>query len=181
MSGQRVRGDGLVLWTFGAWFAATVGMSYVAGANFGNLDPERLARSAEVFGAIPEGEERTLALRYVASELNRTYFSVYGYAQVALCVLAAIGTFLAAHRGRALQIVTALCVLLALVMTFHITPAIVEFGRTMDLVPRDPPPPGTEDFAALHDGAVGIETVKLLLLLAGSVLCLRRVPASAEN
>jgi hypothetical protein len=37
-----------------------------------------------------------------------------------------------------------------LFLTALITPQIVSVGRTLDFVPRDPPPPGMRKFGLLH-------------------------------
>ena len=94
-----------LLWLLGAWIALTAGVGHMAGANFGTLEPSALRDSDTVFAKLDEGDERRQALRYVASELNRRYFTEYGYVNIALSV-AALGLFLLSRRrSRALLLI----------------------------------------------------------------------------
>lgn len=149
----------------GAWFMLTLAMSFVAGANFGTLKPDRLRQADQVFGALEAGPPREQALRYVASELNRRYFALYGRVQVGLAVLAGLAVWRLRPARPALRFLIALCALAALDFLFHLVPAITELGRQIDFMPRDPKPPEVADFDRLHHLAVGIETSKLFLLL----------------
>jgi hypothetical protein len=46
-------------------------------------------------------------------------------------------------------------------MQFYLTPKIVELGRSLDFVPREPPPPGLSQFGWLHAAYSILTLVKL--------------------
>jgi len=164
----------LLVWLLGAWFALGAFTGYLAGTNFAVLKPERLERSADFYGDIPEAKRET-SLRYAASELNRHYFTVSYTAQLAFAVMAGLLAFIAGRPGRVLIGALLAALLISLFLTLWLTPEIVELGRTIDDVPREPITPDREAFNQLHRVAVGVDGTKLLVLLvAGGVLTWRR-------
>jgi hypothetical protein len=58
--------------------------------------------------------------------------------------------------------VVAAMLCLALVLTLVITPLVVSLGRSIDFVPRTPPPPAMPRFWALHGAFTGLDGVKFL-------------------
>jgi hypothetical protein len=51
---------------------------------------------------------------------------------------------------------------LVLILTFAITPMIISLGRSIDFVPRNPPPPVMPRFRALHGAFTGLDGLKFL-------------------
>jgi hypothetical protein len=66
--------------------------------------------------------------------------------------------------------VVATMLALSAILTFVITPLIISLGRSMDFVPRNPPPSVMPRFWALHGSFTGLDGVKFL---AGLGLLLR--------
>jgi hypothetical protein len=142
----------------------------VAAENFYTIDRLLAANSHPVFGAIVDRlgkpETRDL-LRYLSSELNRLYFQIWNIAQV---VLAAIVLMLIAgtrehrilgNRNPTLGVWAMFMIVLA--MLLWLTPEIVTLGRSLDFVPRDPAPAGTQRFWMLHTTYTSLEMLKLLI------------------
>ena len=63
---------------------------------------------------------------------------------------------------------------LVLVLTLVLTPMIVSLGRSIDFVPRNPPPPVMPRFWALHGAFTRLDGVKFL---AGLRLLIRWILA----
>lgn len=161
-----------------AWWIATGFMSYVAGANFGALKVDRI-RADDVFGAGFDPAHAELALRYLAGEINRILFTVYGWGQVALAALASVGVLFATRdSGGVRRVVLRACVwisaALALLFLVWLVPTIVEAGQVIDFQPREPVTPERRAFDALHHVSVAVESTKLILLLAAGVLLIRQ-------
>jgi hypothetical protein len=51
---------------------------------------------------------------------------------------------------------------LVLILTFVITPMIISLGRSIDFIPRNPPPPVMPRFWALHGAFTGLDGLKFL-------------------
>ena len=103
-------------------------------------------------------------LRYLSSELNRLYFQVWNVSQLVIGGLALwliVGSTRPDPRwtraGRAVVAMLAIVVL----MLAWLTPAIVSLGRSLDFVPRDPPPAGMQRFWMLHAAYTSLEMIKL--------------------
>jgi hypothetical protein len=143
----------------GAWLGLTAAAFFVAPASFSTV--ARLRAGDRVFAPLPE-PERGLAFRYVASELNRTVFSAYVSAQMALAATATL-LALASRRSAALGAPATVALGLALFLScveLALTPRIVELGRAIDFLPRDPLPEDARVFATLHAVYVGADVVK---------------------
>jgi hypothetical protein len=147
-----------------AWLAATPFMWFAATKSFGTVD--RILRTErpqfiEATKGMAEGQTR-FVLRYVASEINRTYFWGYGVAQI---VLGGVLLFLLWREkprdSLGFGVVCAMMVLV-LILTLVITPLIVSVGRSIDFVPRNPPPPLMPRFWALHGAFTGMDGLKFL-------------------
>jgi len=144
----------------GAWLMGTICTSIVATQNFYTIDRLLAARANPAFASAidrlgsPEGRD---LLRYLSSELNRLYFTMWNVAQLALGALAFWLVDRRARRG-----VAAMLVILA-AMLAYLTPAIVSLGRSLDFVPRDPAPPGMQRFWILHATYTSLEMIKLLI------------------
>jgi hypothetical protein len=154
----------------GAWLMGSVMMFVVAPTNFRVID-ELLHGSGnasfrtlvEQVGNAPVRE----LLRYLASELNRSFFSSWNVAQL---VLGAAACWLAWRLGleRRVRLALAAATLLVLVLLGVFTPLIIELGRSLDFVPREPAPPQLARFQLLHVAYTGVELLKLACVaLAG--------------
>jgi len=158
----------------GAWIASTLAMWFAATRSFRTVD-RVLKDGAAQFQELtkPLGEDSTrVAARYVASEINRSLFWGYGALQMAL----GAALFLLVWREtprQPIDIGVAVTMLaLSVVLTLIVTPMIVSLGRSIDFLPRHPPPPVMPRFWALHGSFTGLDGVKLL---AGVGLLMRWV------
>jgi hypothetical protein len=144
----------------GAWLMGTICMSIVATENFYTFDRMLAARANPAFASAVDRLGSPAArdlLRYLSSELNRLYFQMWNVAQL---VLGATALWLVAGRARRGVMAMLAIVLLMLV---YLTPAIVSLGRSLDFVPRDPPPSGMQRFWILHGAYTSLEMIKLLV------------------
>lgn len=158
------------------WLAATLFMWFTATQSFKTV--ERVLRTKnpqfiQMTQPLPEGTARLL-LRYLASEINRTYFWGYGIAQILLGTVLALLLWRQTPRDTLGLGVVCTMLGLAIVLTLVITPLIVSLGRSIDFVPRNPPPPVMPRFWALHGAFTGLDGVKFL---AGLGLLIRWVVA----
>lgn len=175
--GERRWPRHLLLWLLGGWFFLSVNMAYVASANFRVLDAERLREADRIYAEIPAGEERRRDLRYAASEINRYLFSVYSAVHVVVAAVAFGLLWLVPLPGRRRLWITAalgLCLAFAIVFVAWFTPAMIEIGREIDFLARDPAPPPVLRFFRLHQVNVTMEMIKLALLAAVAVALIRR-------
>jgi hypothetical protein len=171
----------LLLFLIGGWLFLSIAMSYTASANFAILKPATLRDSDAVYAAIPAGEARTQALRYAASEINRALFTTYNRVQLGLAVVclflnASIGT-----RSLLRRFLLLLCVGLAALFVFNLTPWMVSRGREIDFMPRTPEPAAVTDFKRMHSINVALEMVKMVALLVVAVAVIRDRRADATS
>lgn len=140
-------------------------MWVVATASFRNVDrvlswPTQQA--APALASLPETARRPL-LRHLASELNRLLFWLWGAAQVALgAAVMALLLRQSPRNGANLALAGGLMALTAVLLGV-LTPAITNLGRTLDFVPRDPPPPQMASFGKLHAAYSVLDLAKLVL------------------
>ncbi len=113
-----------------------------------------------------------MLLRHAASEINRTYFAGYGWAQVALGLVVLVLLWYQNPRDVFALTVAGIMLGLVLILTLFVTPQITAMGRSIDFAPRNPPPPVMPRFWKLHGAFTGLDGVKLL---AGLVLLVRWV------
>ena len=135
-----------------AWLTGTIFSVVVATQNFYTIDrllaysPNPSFHAAVDKLGAPLGRE---LLRYLSSELNRLYFQYWNLAQLAVGILALwLVVKLPVDKRAVWGIVAMLAV--ALFLTAVLTPPIVSVGRSLDFVPRDPPPPELRTFGLLH-------------------------------
>jgi hypothetical protein len=148
----------------GAWIAGSICSSVVATENFYTID--RLLASSQnaafsrAVQQLGQPQARDL-LRYLSSELNRLYFQMWNWSQLALGVTA---LWLVRRPGGGLgsagKIVIAMLAIVALMLAY-LTPSIVSLGRELDFVPRTPEPPGMQRFWVLHAAYTSLEMLKL--------------------
>ena len=113
---------------------------------------------------LPAGEGRVL-LRYLASEYNRFWFSVWGWVEMALAIIL-LGIAIAWPPGNSakhLRMGFSIMLAITVLMAFWLTPEIVQVGRQMDFVPREPPPPALAIFGRLHGVYSILDLVKLIV------------------
>src|SRR5262245_48109841 len=161
----------------GAWLMGTICTSIVATENFYTIDRLLAARANAAFASAVDrlgaSEGRDL-LRYLSSELNRLYFTMWNVAQLALGGLALWLVDRRARRG----VIAMLAIVVA--MLAYLTPAIVSLGRSLDFVPRDPAPPGMQRFWILHGAYTSLEMIKLLVGAVVTYAVIRQ-PSIARN
>jgi len=159
------------------WIAVSVCMWFAASGSFSTLK-RVFEGSNPSFGVAvkPLSPEQTrVVLRYLTSEINRTYFRAYGWAQLVLGGLLFGLLLRRAPRSPTDLIIAGAMLALAAVLTFYLTPEIVAVGRRIDFLPRDPVPPEMSRFRALHAAFTGMDGAKLVagLVLLGRWLLAR--------
>ena len=148
-----------------AWITGTLAMGVVATENFYTIDRLLEARANSVFTADIDklGHDATRELlRYLSSELNRLYFQYWNLAQLAVGILALWLVVKLPESGKAKWGIV-LMLGIVLFLTVLITPFILSVGRSIDFVPRDPPPDGLRTFGLLHATYTVLDGVELIL------------------
>jgi hypothetical protein len=148
----------------GAWIAGSICMSVVATENFYTIDRLLASSPNATFShavqQLGQPQARDL-LRYLSSELNRLYFQIWNWSQLALGVTALwLLRRQSGGLGAAEKAVIAMLASVVLMLAY-LTPAIVSLGRELDFVPRDPEPPGMRRFWLLHAAYTSLEMLKL--------------------
>ena len=157
------------------WFAAT--RSFAAVENVMNSGQPQFVQTTKPLGV----DSTRTVLRHMASEINRTLFWGYGALQIGLGAILFLLLW-RQHPRNAVDVgVVATMLALSVILTLVITPLIVSLGRTIDFLPRNPPPPEMPRFWALHGSFTGLDGAKLL---AGAGLLirfvLRRLPSGGR-
>jgi hypothetical protein len=134
------------------WLTGTLLMAVVATENFYTIDRLLRDQPNPTFAVEVEklGHDGTRdLLRYLSSELNRLYFQYWNLGQLAVGIvaLALVGKVPGAGKPK-WGIVAMLAI--ALFLTVVITPRVLSIGRSIDFVPRIPPPDGLRTFGLLH-------------------------------
>lgn len=158
------RMQAMAMAVLGGWLGATLLMWFVAVASFSTADRILRASNPQVTQATqPMGPSQTrVVLRYLASEINRTCFDAYGWAQVALAIFLLVLQLRQTPRDTIALALMGAMLGLVLVLTLIITPQIVVLGRSIDFVPRNPPPPELARFHRLHAAFTVLDGLKLL-------------------
>ena len=147
------------------WLAGVVAMAIVATENFFRIDPLIDAQANPKFAVDIEKLGRDGVhdiMYYYSSELNRLYFQAWNLAQLPLGILALwlIVKIPGLQRAK-WEVVGMLGIVLFL--TALITPFIVSVGRSLDFVPRVPPPDGLRTFGLLHATYTVLDGILLIL------------------
>jgi hypothetical protein len=147
-------------WTLAMWFAAT--------RSFRTVDRVLEEPTSELQQALaPLGHEQArTVLRHLASEINRTYFGAYGWAQILLGAILLALLWYEARRASLGVVLASVMLGLVVILTLVVQPMIVSLGRSIDFVPRNPAPPQMARFWMLHGAFTGLDGVKLLAGLA---------------
>jgi hypothetical protein len=154
----------LAVAVLGAWLVSTLAMWFAATRSFTTVDTVlRRANPQFMEATKPLGDAATrVVLRYLASEINRTLFWGYGTLQITLGVILFLLLWQQRPRDPVGIGVAATMLALVAILTFVITPLIISLGRSLDFVPRNPPPPVMPRFWALHGSFTGLDGVKFL-------------------
>ncbi len=143
-------------WTTAMWFAATRSFRTVDRV-LKKPDPQ-FGRAIQPIG----NDQARVVLRYLASEINRTYFRVYGWAQILLGVALLISLGYRTPRDIIGIALASVMLALVVILTVIVQPMIVSLGRSIDFVARQPAPPQMPRFWMLHGAFTGLDGVKLL-------------------
>ena len=155
-----------IILLLGAWMGGTLLMWLVATVNFRTADrvlSRPTPEAAPVLLSVPEAERRPV-LRHLASELNRWLFRLWGALQLALGAAVLVPLLRQTPRSPVNLTLAGILLLLVVVMLGVITPTITSLGRTMDFVPRNPPPPQMAAFGKLHAAYSFLDVIKLVLV-----------------
>ncbi len=146
------------------WLTGTVAMAVVATENFYTIDRLLDAKPNPVFAADVEkfGYDTTRELlRYLSSELNRLYFQYWNLAQLAVGILTLWFVVKLPRANKEKWWIVGMLAI-ALFLSFLITPFILSVGRSIDFVPRDPPPSGLRTFGLLHATYTVFDGIQLI-------------------
>ena len=147
-----------------AWLAMTVCMWFAATGSFGAVrrvlegSGPQLAETTKTLTP----DQTRLVMRHAASEINRTYFRAYGWAQLALGLGLLVVLLRQTPRDSAALIVAGVMLAVVAALTLYVTPEIIALGRRIDFVPRDPAPPEMPRFRMLHGAFTVLDGLKLL-------------------
>jgi hypothetical protein len=138
------------------WFAATRSFRTVDAV----LKSPPTQFSSNVQGQ--KSEQTREVLRYLASEINRTYFQAYGWGQILLGAALLLLLTLKRPRNHLDLAIAAAMLFIVIILTLGVMPQIISLGRNIDFLPRTPPPPGFQRFWKLHMMFTGLDGAKLL-------------------
>ena len=147
------------------WLTGTVVMAVVATQNFYTIDRLLQDQPNPTFAVEVEklGHDATRdLLRYLSSELNRLYFQYWNLAQLALGVVAFMLAGKVPGAGRPKWGIVAMLAIVVF-LTVAITPRVLSIGRSIDFVPRTPPPDGLRTFGLLHATYTVFDGLMLIL------------------
>ena len=145
----------------GAWLMGTAFLWVVATENFRRVDTVLSGPNKQFhqrLEPLPAGDSR-LVLRFLASELNRFYFTSWGWSQLVLGGVVLILSWRLAADRFDLGLLGAMW-LLSAILAVCVTPSLIEIGRQVDFVPRSPPPPQLEAFWRYHLAYTSTDLVK---------------------
>ena len=155
-----------IMSTLCMWFAATRSLSTVESV-LKRAEPQ-FVETTKLLGEDPT----RMVLRHMASEINRTLFRGYGALQIAFGVLLFLLVLRQTPRHSLDIGLVATMLALSVILTVVITPMVTSVGRSIDFLPRNPPPPVMPRFWMLHGSFTSLDGLKLL---AGIGLLIRRI------
>jgi hypothetical protein len=168
------RSQVLAVAILGAWIMSTLCMWFAATRSFATV--ERIMEGGQpqfVEITKPLGEVSTrMVIRHMASEINRTLFRGYGALQIGFGALLFLLVLRQTPRHTLDISLVATMLTLSLILTLVLTPLITSVGRSIDFLPRNPPPPVMPRFWMLHGAYTSLDGIKLL---AGIGLLIRWV------
>ena len=157
----------------GIWLGGSVVLGAVVAYNFSGFDDlfARNPRLQEHAGFAPEDTDaKKSSLLWVhSSELNRVFFEFWNRTQIGLgalaLVLAALG-----RAGRLALALLAVATVLVAFIHWVFEPQIVELGRQLDFMPRNPRPPMLDEFQRIHGLYFATESLRFGLVLSSAML-----------
>jgi len=165
----------MAIFCLAAWLTGTVCVAFVATQNFYTIDrllksspspPFRSAVNTLDSVETPGHPTARDLLRYLSAELNRLYFQYWNAAQILVGILTLwlVGKLPGVSRVK-WCVVGMLGVSIFLMVV--LTPPIISVGRTLDFVPREPPPPevtaALRKFGLLHVTYTVMTLINLIL------------------
>ncbi len=155
----------LAIFMMAVWLSGTIWMAVVATENFYTIYRLFDNRPNSAFTAavdkLGEADARFL-LQYLSSELNRLYFQVWGIVQLAVGIFALWLVVRLPDTGQTKWLIVSMLAI-SLLFFAAVTPKIVSVGRSLDFVPRDPPPPALRTFGLLHATYTVLDGILLIL------------------
>ena len=148
----------------GAWIMSTLCIWFAATRSFATVDSV-WKRAPPQFAEItkPLGEASTrLVLHDMASEVNRALFWGYGTVQITFGIILFLLVWSQTPRHALDTGLTAAMLILAIILTLVFTPLIISVGRSIEFLPRHPPPPEMAHFWMLHGAFTSLDGIKLL-------------------
>lgn len=148
----------------GAWIMSTLCMWFAATRSFATVDRIMQGDRPEFVEITkPLGEASTrMVIRHTASEINRSLFWGYGVLQIAFGGIVFL-LVLKQQPRHTLDIgLAAEMLVLAVILTLVITPQVTSVGRSIDFLPRNPPPAIMPRFWMLHGLFTSLDGIKLL-------------------
>ena len=158
----------LLTFVLGCWLGGSVLMTAVIYYNFAGFTDlfDRNPKLAQAAGFDPrDAVAKKGSVQWVqASELTRVFFHAWNRTQIVLGLIAL--ALALASRARRLPIAL-LALGLGVVIVIHLglEPRVVDLGRQLDFLPRDPPPPMLDAFARVHGAYFMAETARFALVL----------------
>ena len=158
------RSQVLAVAILGAWIMSTLCMWFAATRSFATV--ERVMKGDQpqfVEITKPLGESNTrMVVRHMASEINRTLFQGYGVLQLVLGALLFLLVLRQTPRHSLDIGLVATMLVLSVILILVITPMVTSVGRSIDFLPRNPPPPIMPRFWMLHGAFTSLDGLKLL-------------------
>ena len=165
----------------GIWLGGSVIVGAVVAYNFSGIDDlfDRNPKLQAHAGFVPsDTDAKKSSLLWVhSSELNRVFFEAWNRTQLVLGGLAVLLAVWGNARRLPIILLTAATALVALIH-WQLEPAIVELGRQLDFLPRDPSPPVLADFQRYHGLYFATETLRLGLVCLATLLLMVRAMRS---
>jgi len=163
----------LLHFVLGIWLGGSVILGTIVAYNFSGIGDlfERNPKLQQHAGFILDdvAAKKTSLLWVHSSELNRVYFEVWNRVQLVLGALAVILALW--DRARRLPIVLlVLATALVGITQWAFQPGIVELGRQLDFLPRDPAPPMLETFQYYHRAYFLAESARFGLVCVAALL-----------
>lgn len=165
----------LLLFLLGAWSCGTLFMWQTAIQNF--TVAEAVASSAhDGLAAAADGLEPgslRILVRHQASEVNRLFFSGWGWAQLGLATLAFLLAWVG-RCGRAVVMLVGAMLLITVALAVYVVPETVRLGRLMDFAADGSLPQVEGMFWKLHHAYTGVDMLKFAMGLVAAVIVWRR-------
>jgi hypothetical protein len=161
---KMVRSRLLAIVILSAWLTMTLCMWFAATGSFGTVrrvlqggNPQLVETTRSL-----SPDQTRLVMRHAASEINRTCFRAYGWAQLALAAILLMLLLHPTPRDTAALIAVGIMTAVVAALTFYVTPEVIALGRQIDFVPRDPAPPEMSRFRMLHGAFTVLDGLKLV-------------------